>query len=594
MKWSPPSAPRPTPRRARRPSGSARGRRVARGCTAAAAAPRRARRRAGRASGPRPSGSTSSTAPSPCDAASRGEQSLAGPQPARRVARAPPRRPSPSALEQEHLDRAARLPSQREACRDDPRVVDDDELPARARAADLDERAVADVCRSRGRRRAGETRRGGPPVAGRSARAGARSRARRTSSSAESILAEWTNRHWSEHASGSPKRATDGVTPGAGSMRRSNAPAPRSMRLARSRTSSRSQLPKQVGTAVRDGIAREVVPVSRSLAEIRGRREPGAAAARAARAGAPRGAERPDRGLRRARRPRVGGVERCRPAAPPPRGGHRGRGRAAAGRTGGVAAVRHRSGGVEPEPSARGSVEREDRGARGRPDGDGREQRHVLDEERLGLLAEAPAVEQQQVAEEPVDDERDRRDEPARVVRGQRVGGVGGDRRGGDDREQLVDERRRCTPRATSGARDALEPELGAPLAEGDEQREQEGAEQEPVRDADVDRDRARRRAQRRTALRSSARRRARARFKPQRVRGLERDEAGEAGQRAQARARRRASERDREQRRREREGVRGASSPRAIGRERLTGCSRSAATSRTSLTRYAALDAAQ
>jgi hypothetical protein len=42
------------------------------------------------------------------------------------------------------------------------------------------------------------------------------------------------------------------------------------MRLARVADELESSLPKQVGIAVRDGIAREVVPVSRSLAEIRG------------------------------------------------------------------------------------------------------------------------------------------------------------------------------------------------------------------------------------------------------------------------------------------------------------------------------------
>ena len=42
------------------------------------------------------------------------------------------------------------------------------------------------------------------------------------------------------------------------------------MRLAQVADELESSLPKQVEIAVRDGIAREVVPVSRSLAEIRG------------------------------------------------------------------------------------------------------------------------------------------------------------------------------------------------------------------------------------------------------------------------------------------------------------------------------------
>ena len=42
------------------------------------------------------------------------------------------------------------------------------------------------------------------------------------------------------------------------------------MRLAKVADELETSLPKQVSTAVRDGIAREVQPVSRSLAEIRG------------------------------------------------------------------------------------------------------------------------------------------------------------------------------------------------------------------------------------------------------------------------------------------------------------------------------------
>jgi hypothetical protein len=42
------------------------------------------------------------------------------------------------------------------------------------------------------------------------------------------------------------------------------------MRLAKVADELEASLPRQVSTAVRDGLAREVVPVSRSLAEIRG------------------------------------------------------------------------------------------------------------------------------------------------------------------------------------------------------------------------------------------------------------------------------------------------------------------------------------
>ena len=117
------------------------------------------------------------------------------------------------------------------------------------------------------------------------------------------------------------------------------------------------------------------------------------------------------------------------------------------------------------------------------------EQRHVLDEERVGLLAEPTAVQQQQVPEEPVDDEGHRHDEPPRFVRGEGVRRVRADRRRRHDPEQLVDEPRRVARehRACAGA---LERELRPPLAEREKQREQERAEEEPLRDPHVDRDR--------------------------------------------------------------------------------------------------------
>ncbi len=72
----------------------------------------------------------------------------------------------------------------------------------------------------------------------------------------------------------------------------------------------------------------------------------------------------------------------------------------------------------------------------------------------------------------------------------QRVARVRGDRRRRHDREQLVHQRRRVA-RERGPCPDAFEPELRSPLAERDEEREQEGAEQEPVGDGDVHRDRA-------------------------------------------------------------------------------------------------------
>ncbi len=82
-------------------------------------------------------------------------------------------------------------------------------------------------------------------------------------------MAPWTNRHSNGHGGGSPRHATDGVTGERldAALERARAEV---MRLAKVADDLEASLPKQVSTAVRDGIAREVVPVSRSLAEIRG------------------------------------------------------------------------------------------------------------------------------------------------------------------------------------------------------------------------------------------------------------------------------------------------------------------------------------
>src|SRR4029079_7414893 len=263
------------------------------------------------------------------------------------------------------------------------------------------------------------------------------------------------------------------------------------MRLAQVADELETSLPKQVGIAVRDGIAREVVPVSRSLAEIRGGVNQ-----------ALRRLERLEEELLAERNAAVDGLAILVDLV-------------SAGWSGVDRRLKRLEDGIEgavvPLPTGReeetlspaeraGSgeealAEGEYHGARGRPDGDRDEQRQVLDEERLRLLAEAAPVEQQQVSEEPVDDERDGRDEPARVVRRERVprGRVAARRR--DDREQLVHEGDAVAVERRTRV-DAVEPELGAALTERDEEREQERAEQEPLRDADVDGDRARRRAQ--------------------------------------------------------------------------------------------------
>ena len=168
-----------------------------------------------------------------------------------------------------------------------------------------------------------------------------------------------------------------------------------------------------------------------------------------------------------------------------------------------------------------------------------------------------------------------------------RVERVGDDRRAGDGREQLVDERERVAleHRAAGRALGADEHELGPPLAEREEEREECRADEEPGRDLHVHGDRAGGRP-------DHEERRDHEHvdeddvLEPQRVRGLERDEGEEARDRGRAEA---ADDRERgepERDRRRTTAARGRSSPRAIGRRRLIGCCRSASTSRRSLTR--------
>ena len=83
-------------------------------------------------------------------------------------------------------------------------------------------------------------------------------------------------------------------------------------------------------------------------------------------------------------------------------------------------------------------------------------------------------------------------------------------------------------------------------------------------------------------------------RLQPQRVGGLDGEERDQAGERRPDRAPPRAPSATSVKAAASPSAARAESSPRAIGRDRLTGCSRSAATSLTSFTRYAALDAAQ
>ena len=98
------------------------------------------------------------------------------------------------------------------------------------------------------------------------------------------------------------------------------------------------------------------------------------------------------------------------------------------------------------------------------------------------LLTDVAPVDQEQVAEDAEDDERDRDHHRLRVARGERVEAVRDDRRGGDHRHELIDERERVALQNRSpGCRlRADENELAATLGQREEEREERGAEQEP------------------------------------------------------------------------------------------------------------------
>jgi hypothetical protein len=91
-------------------------------------------------------------------------------------------------------------------------------------------------------------------------------------------------------------------------------------------------------------------------------------------------------------------------------------------------------------------------------------------------------MDEQQVAEEPEDDEGDRRHQGLRVLRAERVQRVGDHRRGRHDGDQLVDQRKRVA-REHGAARSNPAPrehQLASPLRQCKEEREQRGAEEQP------------------------------------------------------------------------------------------------------------------
>ena len=204
-------------------------------------------------------------------------------------------------------------------------------------------------------------------------------------------------------------------------------------------------------------------------------------------------------------------------------------------------------------------------------------------------------MEQQQVAEDAVDDERHRRHHRLRVAGGERVERIGDHRRGGDDGDELVDQRERVALEHRPAGR-LLRPdedELGAPL-----RRARGTARAGPCRSAATARSgrrppRRRRSRGSRTAPRSRARRSGRRasarRCTPPGGRGTPAmnatDQAEQRGDRERRarRAPRRCRAPSRRAARRSRPAA--AASRGARGRARA---------SRTSLTRYAALEAAQ
>ncbi len=177
------------------------------------------------------------------------------------------------------------------------------------------------------------------PAAGRRAPPAARNRGQLLSSDRERSLGTMDEQALERARHRIAEARTEGLT-GArldAALERARAEV---MRLAKVADDLEASLPKQVSTAVRDGVAREVVPVSRSLAEIRGGLNQALRRLERLEEVHPRGTQRADRRPRDPRRSRLVGLERRGPAPPEARGRDRGRRRAAAIRAGGFGAPR--------------------------------------------------------------------------------------------------------------------------------------------------------------------------------------------------------------------------------------------------------------
>ena len=91
-------------------------------------------------------------------------------------------------------------------------------------------------------------------------------------------------------------------------------------------------------------------------------------------------------------------------------------------------------------------------------------------------------MEQEHIADDAEDDERDRHRERVRAACSQRVGRVRDDRPGGDEREQPIDDHERIPVQhaPARGRRRRHEHEFPTPLAEREDEREKRRTEQKP------------------------------------------------------------------------------------------------------------------
>ena len=196
-----------------------------------------------------------------------GAEPLAGAQPARRARECLPD-PAAERFDEEHLGVAAGRALHAQAGGHDLRVVDDDELAVEL-VRQVGERPVADGARGA---LVDEQPRGVAPRrqdAARSARAAGRSRARPISSDGQSSLAAMD-----EQALERAKQRIAEARAGRNEEGRFEAALRRSREeveaLGAAALALEAAMPERIGEAVQEGLRREVLPVARNLAEIKG------------------------------------------------------------------------------------------------------------------------------------------------------------------------------------------------------------------------------------------------------------------------------------------------------------------------------------